>query len=125
MKIEQLTVFICEHCNRKMFGKGAMSRHEKYCKENPNNKHKCFEFCKHLKMEKNYTHDEWGNNYGGIEFTCMKTGDEMYSYKFEKNTSKPVGILDTLKRMPLECDLYEDINTHVDIDYDSIEFMKF
>jgi len=31
----------------------------------------------------------------------------MYSYKFEKNTRKPVDALNGLERMPLECDLHE------------------
>jgi len=31
----------------------------------------------------------------------------MYSFKFEKNTRKPVDALDGLERMPLECDVYE------------------
>ena len=107
MKIQQETVYICEHCNRKMFGKGAMSRHEKYCKENPNNKHRCFEFCKHLKMEVFVNSDDYENYEKLTDMTCMVTGKLMYSYKFEKNTSKPVDALNGLERMPLTCESHE------------------
>jgi len=90
-----------------MFGKGAMSRHEKYCKENPNNKHKCFDFCKHLKWEKHYAYDDYGNQCGHTDMICEKRDVYMYSFKFEKNTHKPATALNGLERMPLECDLYE------------------
>ena len=107
MKIQQETVYRCEHCNKPMFGKGAMVRHEKYCRDNPHNKHKCFEFCRHLKMTQNFEHDEYGNWSGGTTMLCEKKGIEMYSYKFEKNYNKPVTALNGLIRMPLECEEYE------------------
>lgn len=107
MKIQQETVYRCEHCNRPMFGKGAMSRHEKYCKENPNNKHKCFDFCKHLEWERNYAYDDYGNQCGGSNMICTKRNIDMYSFKFEKNVAKPIGALNGLERMPLVCDLHE------------------
>lgn len=122
MKIQQETVYRCDHCNRSMLGKGAMSRHEKYCRQNPNNKHKCFEFCKHL--EKAFTHEETGdyNNEPRItHMTCTKLNIKMYSYKFEKNTTKPINALIGLTRMPLECDSYEDMHEPTE-DYDFDEF---
>ena len=107
MKIQQETVFRCEFCNKPMFGKGAMVRHEKYCKMNPQNAHKCFEFCKYLQKTTEYEYDEYGNQIGGTEMLCTKRNVQMYSFKYEKNINKPVNALDGLERMPLECDLYE------------------
>ena len=109
MRIEKLIVYICEHCNKKMFGAGAMSRHEKWCKENTNNKHKCFEFCKHLEMTQEYEADYDGYKQKFTKMICTKRNVDMYSYKFEKKTTKPANTLEGLERMPLKCDLYEEM----------------
>jgi len=47
MKTIQGKYYQCEYCGRKMFGAGAMVRHEKYCTQNPHN-------CDHYKREINY-----------------------------------------------------------------------
>lgn len=107
MRTEKLKVYICEHCIRKMFGAGAMSRHEKWCRSNPNNTHKCFEFCKYLKMTQESFGDKEGYKQRFTEMLCTKRNVKMYSYKFEKKTTKPKNALEGLERMPLECDLYE------------------
>lgn len=104
MKTLQETIYRCDHCNRPMFGKGAMSRHEKYCKENPNNDHKCFDFCKHLKRTVFIDSDDYENYEKRTDMECVKLKKFMYSYKFEKNYNKPVNALDGLERMPLECE---------------------
>lgn len=124
MKINQETVYRCDHCNRSMLGKGAMSRHEKYCKENPNNKHKCFEFCNHL--ERTYTLEE-SNDYNDqpriTHMTCKKLNIKMYSFKFEKNTGRPINALIGLTRMPLECSSFESSNEPIeDYDFGELEF---
>jgi hypothetical protein len=90
-----------------MFGKGAMSRHEKYCEMNPSNLHKCFDFCKYLEKTTNYGYDEDGNQTGGTTMLCTKRNVKMYSFKYEKNTHKPTNALDGLERMPLNCDLHK------------------
>lgn len=107
MKIQQETVYRCDYCNKHMLGKGAMVRHEKWCKMNPKNAHKCFEFCKHLKKTTNYKYDDYGNQCGGTTMLCKKRNVYMYSFKYEKNIHKPVNALEGLERMPLECELYE------------------
>lgn len=38
----------------------------------------------------------------------------MYSYKFEKNTNKPIDALVGLERMPLKCDLHEYKDDYVE-----------
>jgi phage FluMu protein Com len=116
MKKQQETVYRCEHCNKAMFGAGAMSRHEKYCPKNPNNQHKCFDFCKHLKREFTYSGDNYNIHTRITNFTCKLTGKKMYSYKFEKNTIKPATALNGLERMPLKCDLHKYMSSYNDID---------
>ncbi len=111
MKIEQKTVYICEHCNRKMLGKGAMSRHEKFCNLAPNNLHKCFQYCKHLKKTE-FIDNSYNGTFKKTTMLCEKRNVKMYSYKFEKNTNKPINALKFLERMPLECNLYEDMRTY-------------
>lgn len=102
MKIKLQSIYSCDFCNRKMLGKGAMSRHEKFCNQNPNNWHKCFDYCIHLKKE----HETIESDEMPVlvtRFTCLITGEKMYSYKFEKSKGfKPV-YLNGLIRMPLEC----------------------
>ena len=100
MIIIQSEIYICEFCRRKMFGKGAMSLHEKQCKHNPKNKHKCFEFCRYLikgfDKEKSET-----------TFFCSKQNDlSLYSYKLERFSCHKTRIK-YLSRMPLECNFYE------------------
>jgi len=96
----------CEHCGRKMFGAGALSRHEKYCKDNPNNAHICFDFCKHLEKssEPYHSYVSGGEIYGGgrrTVFTCKVTGKKMYSYHREKQYWQYV--TPDMIRMPLDC----------------------
>jgi hypothetical protein len=61
-----------------------------------------------LQKTTEYERDDFGNLEGSCTtMLCMKRNIEMYSYKFEKNTRKPVDALNGLERMPLECDLHE------------------
>lgn len=107
MKTTNETVYRCDFCNRHMFGKGAMSRHEKFCRKNPNNQHQCFKYCVHLQKTTNYEYYYDGIQIGGTTMLCKLKNVYMYSYKFEKNTHKPIDALNGLVRMPLECDLYK------------------
>ena len=42
--------------------------------------------------------------------TCTKRNVKMYSFKLEKKYTKPVNALKGLERMPLECDLFEQMH---------------
>lgn len=109
MKTKLMKVYICEHCGRKMLGAGAMSRHEKYCSDNPNNKHKCFDLCRHL--EKGLKTIEVDRlPYTIITMKCKKTGKSMYSYKLEKKLTFDKSYIKGMIRMPLECDLFESMH---------------
>ena len=121
MNTQQMTVYICEHCKRKMFNKGAMTLHERRCKENPNNKHQCFKYCKFL--QKGVNED------GETTFECIKVdsgffGSDLYSYKLERlkaNASRMVGKFG----MPLQCDVYETDHYLHDLDEGEIITPKY
>ena len=103
MKTETRKVYQCDHCGKWMLSAGAMGYHEKWCKKNPKNRHKCFELCRHLKRTLNmYTR--------GIEFECLKTGAKMYSFQLEKRNyyayrQNP----QNMERMPLECNKFDEM----------------
>lgn len=103
MKTETRKVYECEHCGRKMLSAGAMGYHEKWCKKNPTNKHKCFALCRHLKRTLNMHARK-------IEFQCMATGKYMYSFHLEKKHKYQYRNLpcDAI-RMPLQCDKWEQM----------------
>jgi hypothetical protein len=112
MKTTLKKVYECEHCKRKMLAAGPMARHEKYCRLNPTNRHRCFNFCLHLKRQ-----IVMGGIEGGrTEFTCEVTGKKMYSYLLEKKASLfPYHIkFDGMERMPLTCDVFMDDQTEYD-----------
>lgn len=93
-----------------------MTLHERMCKKNPKNRHKCFQYCKHLVKDtegSSFCIDE--DRVYGFSFHCALMSDkEMYSYKlerFEKNKKR----CEKMERMPLECDKYElDTDKHHD-----------
>ena len=103
MKTETRKVYQCDHCSKRMLSAGAMSYHEKWCKKNPHNRHKCFALCSHLKKTLNMHTRK-------IEFQCLKTGQQMYSYHLEKrNVYQFRRIPIDAIRMPLECDLFQEM----------------
>jgi len=103
MKIDVRKVFECEHCGKKMLSAGAMGYHEKWCKKNPHNKHKCFALCRHLKRTLNM-------NTRKIEFQCLASGRFMYSYHLEKKNKYQFKKLPCdATRMPLQCDKFDEM----------------
>ena len=95
-----------------MISAGAMARHEKYCRRNPNNMHKCFDLCSHLKRTTELIPGKspfLSNSYATV-FVCEKTGQKMYSYLLEKKATSYFGCpikSDGLVRMPLDCRDYK------------------
>jgi hypothetical protein len=115
MKVNLEKVYQCEHCGKKGRSAGSMSRHEKFCPQKPENKHICFEYCRHLKKDVETKWDESGEPYIWVtHFTCLAKHIKMYSYKYEKT----IGIdpthpyLKGLIRMPLDCDKFEVMTGH-------------
>ncbi len=106
MKETKEKVYRCDFCNKAIIQKGSMTLHERMCKKNPKNKHKCFQYCKHLIKEENYN--------GSKSFTCALNNDiDLYSFKLERfkhNTER----IEKMSRMPLECNKYELSDEHND-----------
>jgi hypothetical protein len=104
-------VYKCEHCGKRMLGAGAMGYHEKWCKKNPSNRHKCFALCSHLKRNIKVIGFDGEDGQYRYEFICLKTGNMMYSYKLERKALYGYfKIPKNLIRMPLECSLYQEMS---------------
>jgi len=111
MKQTNEKVYRCDHCNKAMVRVGLMKLHERMCKQNPNNQHKCFLYCNHLVKDKFEEDDETGNL--NTHFYCHKRFDgiELFSYKLERFKGNQLRC-EGMTRMPLECDLYETMDGH-------------
>jgi hypothetical protein len=108
MKTILKNVFYCDHCNKHMINKGAMSRHERFCTQNPNNWHKCFDYCEHL-IKTNVlvkSGDEETPPVYKTVFTCKELNKKLYSFLLEKKA--PQYIDPDLERMPLQCDSFRN-----------------
>ena len=119
MRVTNEKVYRCDFCNKAMVSAGVMGRHERMCKKNPNNKHKCFQYCKHLLREEieiknKFEEDKFFDiSRGACTFRCKITGIEMHSYKLERykmNASRCKKLI----RMPLECESYDILEGHSD-----------
>lgn len=92
------TIYKCDHCGKKSFTR--LTHHEHYCKKNPDNQHKCFEFCKHLHKDKVE---------GSTVFTCRVKKIDLYSYIAERRRYHEKGYMTGFEeRMPLSCADYYD-----------------
>jgi len=108
MKTTNETVYRCDFCNRAIVSKGSMVVHEKMCKNNPENAHKCFEFCNHLQRDKEiiggYGDEDW--DLKRTKFVCLIRDVELKSYKV-KRTKKLMEYTKDIEFMPNECNLFE------------------
>ncbi len=94
-------IYICQYCGKKSVYRNQITMHERTCKSNPKNWHKCFQYCEHL--EKDSSHE-----YGEKHFTCALLGNKkMYSFKLEYRIHENKGRIERLERMPLKCKHYE------------------
>jgi|WetSurMetagenome_2_1015567.scaffolds.fasta_scaffold00157_26 hypothetical protein len=114
MKTELRKVYFCDHCKKHNLSASSISRHEKYCRYNPNNRHKCFDMCVHLKKLSEIVRSGDSDYPVGIKtvFTCGVTGNKMYSYQLENKARLYPFIISFsgLQRMPLTCDLYKEMS---------------
>lgn len=110
-------VYYCDFCSKKYFQKPVMIFHEKYCGQNPNNRHICLQDCENL-MVHDYK-DEYTGDIVQKEFYCVHFDYDMYSYKAEAiveknkdqswrtNSRKHLwNVVNHGTRMPLECQSY-------------------
>jgi len=77
---ENVTVYQCEHCKKKLFRKHAMEKHEKNCGADPQNQRVC-SLCDFM-VRKNieYYYDCWDGEHTGTSngFYCNRLGKFMY-----------------------------------------------
>lgn len=114
---ENVTVYQCSFCKKKLFVKGAMERHEKWCTHNPDNFKKCTG-CMHMEeAEVFYKVEVSYDIYNGEEtrmskaFRCRKLDKLLYPMIVEKK-GLPGKYPETFKDqqpMPKECEHYSTI----------------
>jgi hypothetical protein len=96
------TIYRCDHCTKHRLTKAAAERHERFCKRNPANKHKCFG-CQNLKVADGKAPDGRSCK----QFTCEAFERRLYSYVAERRGLMHEGVLGPdCMRMPLECPAY-------------------
>lgn len=118
MKIkENVTVYTCDFCKKKMFRKSAMEKHEHECYRNPENEVACNGCCAHLIKKEASVY--LGDNYFGVEthincelFYCTAKNVFLYPMKthFKGNAFHQEQIDDGTKPnelMPKECQHFE------------------
>lgn len=124
MKVkENVTVYICQFCKRKMFVKKSMERHEKLCNNNPENFRACSGcvFLENTTIEYSYSVPTIGLNMGVVfdgdtverkttGFFCSKLKKKIYPFKAEK-----MGLIEKYPEtfedqypMPKTCEHYND-----------------
>lgn len=111
--IENKTIYVCEFCEKKLFIKSAMDKHERYCSKNPENFKAC-SGCIHLKEEK-YEYDKGDDYYGEPQygstktFKCSLLNKEMYPTIVERKgyVQKYPSQFQGQEPMPKECDKKE------------------
>lgn len=112
MKQSEKTIYSCDFCNKKMFVKGAMLRHEEWCYKNPKNTPKC-ESCKFLEeIEVEYYFDTYHGESSRVVkgFKCAKRDIELYPLKAER-LGLPGKYPETFfekELMPNECELFNN-----------------
>jgi hypothetical protein len=83
---ENITIFICDHCEKRLIVRSAMEKHEKACYRNPENQRAC-SGCFHLKeIEVGYFWDHFDGEHVTKTkgFHCSKLDKTLYPYKVEK-----------------------------------------
>jgi hypothetical protein len=111
--ITNVTIYKCEHCNKKLFRKHAMINHEIKCKENPLNIRSCFDcsLCEMVKIKfelstKTYEGEELGDS---NSFKCKAKNIFMYPPKLKHSNNgipeyvEHEGKEITQEEMPIEC----------------------
>ena len=106
--MKKTEAYKCDYCAKIYKRSSDCMKHEKICKKNPDNKHSCFNFCKHLIKETNYSED---GEYTTCEFSCEILKKQMYSYKLESPWRYGKTRIKSIKnsggfRMPLKCNKY-------------------
>jgi len=94
MITKTIPIHFCDYCRKYYIRKHACEKHEKYCRLNPTNNHKCFTGCYYLERYKKEGHI--------TVFNCKKKNQLMYSYIAERINHQHL-YDDEFIRMPLKC----------------------
>lgn len=120
MKVkENVTVYQCEHCDKKLFRKHAMENHEMMCYHNPDNFRPCYG-CVFLGKKKVQVNTNYPNPWGGDMFMdkelfyCHKKETFLHSPQVEMkgNAIDQENIEDEVENnpMPISCEMYKQNN---------------
>lgn len=111
MKVKNnITLYICEHCNKNMQIKNAMIKHEFNCPSNPKNMSAC-SGCIH--MLEGETEVYYYNAYDGSEypkkcktFHCKKLNKDLYPFKVVRKglLEKYPESFEGMEQMPNQCE---------------------
>jgi hypothetical protein len=113
---ENVTVYKCGHCKKKLFVKGAMLRHETNCNYNPANFAKCSGCCHLSEIKIPYTKEGYDGYYQSEEsreakgFFCEKLNKKLYPFKVVRKgllEKYPETFADQ-EQMPVSCEHYND-----------------
>jgi len=91
--MEKTQAFMCKFCG-KLYKRNYL-HHEKYCKENPKNKHRCLFPCTYLQVFREE---------GIKNFHCSVKDIDMHTYKAE---SRGLEVIKRTEKMPNECELFD------------------
>lgn len=112
---ENITIYICEHCGKKLFRKHSMVFHEQFCSSNPANKKACAG-CIHLRETiVEVSVPDCSNDYDGpatrnvTGFLCEKKNIMVYPLKVQRLglTEKYPDTFENQEPMPKDCELAE------------------
>jgi hypothetical protein len=111
---ENITVYRCDFCKKKLFVKKAMERHEMYCGKNPENFKRCADGCIHLEEIRvdYWVEDYHGDGYDKTAkgFRCNKLNKLLYPTIVEKK-GLDIKYPDTFgnqEPMPKDCEHFEN-----------------
>lgn len=120
MECKTVKVYNCDYCNKKLFVKHAMVKHEMICNKNPENIKACH-FCEHLiKVKMNLSFEngydpDFGTSYIEKEsevFKCEKLNKLMYPFSIERKDlpKKFPCTYEAQEPMPNRCSFFEEIS---------------
>ena len=119
---ENITLYHCDYCKKKLFRKGAMARHEETCLNNPKNHKACFNciFLEKTEQEVSWGHENPFTEMGSkkIEmFKCSKLDKLMFPYRIErKKLHERFDTYANQEPMPHTCESMKEMTHNEQID---------
>ena len=116
---ENVTIYKCEFCKKKMFREKAMKNHELFCYKNPENIKACIDckFIETIEKELEFVSYTQGDGWTDVDyykkkvdvFRCSRLDKIMYPFKVEKMgiNEKYPETFDGQEPMPSNCESRE------------------